>query len=73
MQSATNAAWSRWKAFAHRIGSFQARLLLTIVYFTLVVPFASILRLTSHPFRTPGWRERELPTEPESVIARRLF
>ena len=73
MQSAINLAWSHWKAFAHRIGCFQARLLLAFVYFTVVVPFASILRLTSHPFRTSGWRQRELPNEPESVIARRLF
>jgi hypothetical protein len=43
------AAWGGWKARAHDIGSFQSRALLTVFYFTALVPFALILRLTGDP------------------------
>jgi hypothetical protein len=37
--------WEKWKKVAIVIGSFNIRLLLTIFYFTLVIPFALIVKL----------------------------
>ncbi len=37
--------WEAWKEIAEFIGDFQARLLLTIFYFTVAVPFGLIMRL----------------------------
>jgi hypothetical protein len=30
--------WSRWKAFSHKVATFQARLILTIFYFIALAP-----------------------------------
>lgn len=52
-------AWQAWKKIAHKIGNFQARVLLTILYATFVFPFGVLVRLSSDPLgikrRTPGW------------------
>ena len=43
--------WIAWKGVAHRIGNFQARLLLTILYGVLVLPFGAVVRLFADPLR----------------------
>ena len=35
-------AWRKWKAFAHVLGNFQARLLLTVFYVLIVGPVSSV-------------------------------
>jgi hypothetical protein len=55
--------WERWKALAHLIGNFQARLLLSIFYFLVLSPFGLGVRLLSDPLalkkgRLPGWIPR---------------
>lgn len=52
-----------WRRVARRVGDFQARLLLTIVYFLVVAPFAVAVRWLTDPLaikaRSPrGWRAR---------------
>ncbi len=44
-------AWNAWKRLAHRIGNFQARVLLTLVYAVLVLPFGIVVRLFGDPLR----------------------
>jgi len=39
--------WAAWKRIAHRIGDFQARVLLTLIYAVLVLPFGLAIRLFS--------------------------
>jgi hypothetical protein len=51
--------WRKWKALAWKIGNFQARVLLALLYFTLLLPFGVGLRLFSDPLRT---KVRDLPT-----------
>jgi hypothetical protein len=34
-----------WKAYAHRAGTYQSRVLLNLVYFVILGPFAGIGRL----------------------------
>ena len=41
--------WIRWKVIAQKIGDFQARLILTLVYFIFVTPFGIFVRLLSDP------------------------
>jgi hypothetical protein len=43
--------WQAWKRIAHKVGTFQARVLLTIFYAVLVFPFGVFARLFSDPLR----------------------
>ncbi len=43
--------WRAWSRLAHRIGNFQARVLLTIVYAVVVLPFGLLVRLFGDPLR----------------------
>ena len=55
-------AWKAWTRLAHTIGNFQARVILTLLYATLVLPFGTIVRLFSDPLRIKKrpryWLER---------------
>jgi hypothetical protein len=41
------ALWSAWKRLAHKIGNFQARVLLTILYAIVILPFGLAARFCS--------------------------
>ncbi len=43
--------WRGWTEIAGYFGDFQARLLLTLFYFTVLVPFALITRRLTDPLR----------------------
>lgn len=43
--------WQAWKRVAHTVGTFQARVLLTIFYAVLVLPFGIFARLFSDSLR----------------------
>jgi len=69
-------AWEGWKRFGRRLGDIQARVLLTVFYFTIVAPFALVVRLATDPLAvrrgTPkGWRPRPEPTGTPLERARR--
>ena len=57
-------AWTnlleRWKRFGKWLGDFQARLILTVLYFVIVAPFALIVRFAADPLsikpHQQGWR-----------------
>jgi hypothetical protein len=51
-------AWQAWKRIARTIGTFQARILLTVFYSVLVFPFGFAARLFSDPLRI-----KHLPTQ----------
>lgn len=61
--------WQAWKRIAGRIGDFQARVLLTIIYAVLVLPFGLAVRLFADPLRIknpPGsWLGRS--DEPQNM------
>ena len=54
--------WEAWKILAHKIGTFQARVLLTILYASLVLPFGLCVRVFADPLRLKhppdGWLDR---------------
>ncbi len=60
-------ALARWKAIAHVIGNFQARVLLSVFYFVVVPPFALVVKVFKDPLglrppRTDSfWIERAAP------------
>jgi hypothetical protein len=43
--------WTAWKRIAHLIGDFQARILLTLIYFVVVLPFGVVVRWGGDPLR----------------------
>jgi hypothetical protein len=53
--------WEGWKRVAKRIGDFQARVILTVLYFVIIAPFALIVRWGADPLALKrsaqkGWR-----------------
>lgn len=69
--------WHGWKKFGQFIGDFIGRLVLTIFYFTLFVPFALAVRFLMDPLalRVVGdskWVERKT-TDLTLDDSRRLF
>ncbi len=59
------ALWKAWTRIAHIIGNFQARVLLTILYVVLVLPFGVIVRLFADPLRIKKRPEKWLEETPE--------
>jgi hypothetical protein len=51
MSASMRSLWTGWTRIAHRIGDAQARVLLTIVYFVVIGPFALPYRLLADPLR----------------------
>ncbi|TDJ08049.1 MAG: hypothetical protein E2O67_01620 [Deltaproteobacteria bacterium] len=56
--------WEWWKPVAQKIGNFQARVILTVFYFTMFMPFAILVKLFTDPLRIKpktkkGWIERK--------------
>ena len=51
MLSSLKKLWAAWKRVAHRIGDFQARVLLTFIYAVLVLPFGLAIRLFTDPLK----------------------
>ena len=43
--------WAAWKKIAHAIGNFQARILLTVIYAVLLLPFGLAVRAFSDSLR----------------------
>ena len=68
--------WARWKRIAHKIGDFQARVLMTVFYFVILGPVALVLRWRSDPLAIKpgtrkGWSHQEVRDGPPMVQARR--
>ena len=67
--------WEKWQRVARKIGDFQARVILTVLYFVMIGPFALIVRWGADPLSLkkgtlPGWRVK-VDTE-ESPMKRAL-
>ena len=59
--------WNRWKAFGQKIADFQARLILTLVYFIVALPFGVFVRLLSDPLAVKNQRSRETMWFPKNA------
>jgi hypothetical protein len=70
--------WEKWKIFGHKVGDFQARLILSFFYFVLVCPFAAVVKFNSKPLRLKichgsNWLPNEGGAEDVMLQARRQF
>jgi hypothetical protein len=70
--------WERWKAFGHKVGNFQARLILTVFYFVVICPFAAVVKYGAKPLRlkmlhASNWVSNEAKGEDVMALARRQF
>jgi len=52
--------WEGWKVLAGYIGDFQSRFILTVFYFTLMVPFAFLAKIMGAGLDSSlaGWQSR---------------
>lgn len=66
MWQAIKRGWAIWTKIAHKIGNFQARVLLTLMYAILVLPFGVAVRLFGDPLRIKKYPDAWLdhPDEP---------
>ena len=59
--------WYKWKPIAAKIGNFQARLILSLLYFVIVTPFGLAVRFLSDPLylkeqeKLTFWRSKDAP------------
>lgn len=77
MMDKLNNLWQIWMKIARVIGDFIGRLVLTVFYFTIFLPFGLGVRLFGDPLdlrhnKTAGWIERITP-EAKIDEAHRLF
>ena len=49
LKAILNRAWQTWKRIGQAIGDFIARIVLTVFYFTLLMPFGIGVRIFSDP------------------------
>ena len=78
MPSFARRLWQGWKRIAKKIGDFQARLLLEVLYFVLFWPFALAVKWVSDPLAIKaaaagGWRLRATEPGTEKDRALRQF
>ena len=70
--------WSRWRELSQKAADLQARVLLTVFYFTLMVPFGVVFGLVKDPLRIKSrpsgsyWVERK-PSSETLADAQRQF
>ena len=69
--------WKGWKSVAHKIGNFQARLILILFYFLILAPFALIIRkvdpLGMRKNIRHGWQNRIADSTPSQQKAYRQW
>lgn len=54
--------WQRWLVIARAIGNFQARVILTLMYFSVVAPFGMSVSAFADPLhlrRPSAWQARQ--------------
>jgi len=55
--------WQKWQRIAKKIGDFQARVILTMLYFVVIGPFALLVRWGADPLslknpQQKGWHPK---------------
>lgn len=78
LRGRTSHGWSRWREMSQKAANVQARILLTIFYFTMMLPFGIVMGLFKDPLRIKQrpsgsyWVERK-PTSGTLADAKRQF
>ena len=69
LKGRTSHGWSRWRELSQKAADVQARILLTVFYFTLMLPFGVVFGLLKDPLRIKSrpsgtyWVERKPGSE----------
>lgn len=75
MRTALRTAWQRWKEIAEVIARVQAKILMSILYWVVIGPFAVGLRLLGDPLELrphpDGSRWRQLARQTSTLDAAR--
>jgi len=69
--------WEGWKAFGHFLGNLLARVVLSIFYFTIFVPFGLGVRWLSDPLQIKTrpnslWRPRSTMDQTLAEVGRQF-
>ena len=76
LQSKAKDLWQWWQKIAKKIGDFQARLILAVFFFVIVLPLGLIVRLFGDPLErkksAAGWAVKS-ETSNTVESARRQF
>lgn len=64
-------AWASWKRIARRVGTFQGRVILTVVYYVFVWPFGFGMRLFSDSLHIKKRPTAWLDYSPEATDLKR--
>ncbi len=74
----TSHGWSRWRELSQKAADVQARVLLTVFYYTVMLPFGMVFGLMKDPLRIKTrptgsyWVERK-PTSEALADAKRQY
>jgi hypothetical protein len=78
LKGRASEGWSRWREVSQKAADVQARVLLTVFYFTLMLPFGVVFGLLKDPLRIKSrpsgsyWVERK-PVSETLTDAQRQF
>jgi|1186.fasta_scaffold1193377_1 hypothetical protein len=78
LKGRASEGWSRWRELSQKAADVQARVLLTVFYFTLMVPFGVVFGLIKDPLRIKQrpsgtyWMDRK-PASESLADAQRQF
>ena len=78
MRRLATRLWHAWSDLTSPIGDFQARLVLTLVYFTCLAPFTLAVTLFGDPLeardaqRSTAWVKRSVPPRDMQALRRQI-
>jgi hypothetical protein len=78
LKGRASEGWSRWRELSQKAADFQARIVLTVFYFTLMLPFGVVFGMLKDPLRIKSrpsgsyWLERK-PASETLTDAQRQF
>ena len=64
MPNAVINLWNEWKKLANRFYLFQAKLILTIFYYTIIIPSGMLFKILRTGETATGWVQKD-----QSVIS----
>ncbi|MBI2060290.1 MAG: hypothetical protein HYT87_11015 [Nitrospirae bacterium] len=67
MLDALKRAWALWKTLAEKIGHFNARVVLTLIYLLIILPTGLLYRLVSDPLRLKSKSSNWIPKQPPAT------
>ncbi|MCS7259405.1 MAG: hypothetical protein NZ765_01280 [Anaerolineae bacterium] len=71
--------WQAWKVFARRMGNYQGRVFMALLYFTVVLPFGAVATFLGDPLgikrkrSASNWQPKQMSTKPSIEEAGRQY